>query len=135
MAEPGGQHRQQPLDIGTPPVPGLEPVDSCGVSEGMQTGSASSIVGGPDACGLEQLGEGLPDGGLDEGRAVTVGEEGRGGALRQGLLLAPGGVGPQGIGELRGERYEAGLEELRVAYGQERIGQVDISDGQALCLA
>ena len=81
MAEPGGQHRQQLLNIGTPPVPGLDPVDSCGVAEGMKAGSASSIVGGSDTCDLEQLGEGVPDGGLDQWRAVTVGEEGRGGAL------------------------------------------------------
>ena len=45
-----------------------------------------------------------------------------------------GGIGPQGIGKWWTDRNVAGLVELAIAYGQQRILQVDIVEGQALCL-
>ena len=135
VAEPGGEHRQQPLDIGALPVPGLQPVNGRGMAQGVKARSSPSVVGSSDSGGLEQLGERAVDGASGQGRAVPVGEEGRGPTLGQRALCALGAISPQRIGELRGDRNEAGLVELGVAYGQQRIGQADILKGLALRLS
>ena len=84
---------------------------------------------------FEQPGECVIDGFLDQNGAVEVRKEGRGRPLRQRALDAFGGIGPQGVDELGTDRNEPDLVELRVAYGQDRVGQVDIVERQALSLA
>ena len=135
VAEPGGEHRQQPLDIGALPVPGLQPVNGRGMAQGVKARSSPSVIGSTDSGGLEQLGERAVDCASGQGRAIPVGEEGRSRALGQRALCALGGIGPQRIGKLWSDRNEAGLVELGVADGQQRIGQVGILKGQALCLS
>ena len=50
-------------------------------------------------------------------------------------MRALGSIDLQRISELRADGNKAGLVELGVAYGEERVGQVDIVESQAPCLA
>ena len=107
----------------------------CGMAQGMQARSSPSVVATFDSGLLEQLGERVRGGALGQGRPVAVGEEGRDRALGEGALCAPGGIGLQRVGKLSADGNEAGLVELGVTYGQQRIRQIHIVEGQALGLA
>ena len=113
MTEPGGERRQQPLDVGALPVPRLQPVNGRGMAQGVKA-RGSLPVAAPDSGLPEQLGERGPDGASDHGCAIAVGEEGGGRAVRQRPLGTLGGIGPQRISELRTDVNEAGLVELGV---------------------
>ena len=65
----------------------------CGMAQGMKARSSPSVVATSDSGLLEQLGERVPGGALDQGRPVAVGEEGRGRALGEGAFCALGGIG------------------------------------------
>ena len=82
-----------------------------------------------DSGRFEQSGERIPNGSLDQRRAVAVCKKGS--AFRQRAALG----GPQSIGKLRTDRNKAVLVELGIAYGQHRILQIDIADRQALRFA
>ena len=106
-----------------------------GMAQGMQARSSPSVVATFDSGLLEQLGERVRGGAPGQGRPVAVGEEGRSRALGKGAFCSLGGIGLQRVGKLPADGNQASLVELGVTYGQQRIGQVHIVEGQPLGLA
>ena len=135
MAEPGRERRQQALHVFPSPVPILHAVEGGGVAQRMQAWWPSSVAARPDVGCLEQIGECGPDSADRQRHPVPACQEGRGQAIRQRELPAPDGVGLQRLGQLVADRNQAVLEELGLAYGQHRVLEIDIADGQAQRLA
>ena len=110
-------------------------MDREAVTERVQPWRLPRVVPRLDPGAAEQPDEGVVDGVLVQRRAVHVCQERGRAPLRKGPICPDLGVASQPIRQLGADGNEAALVELRIAYRQHGLRQVDIIDRERSGLA